>query len=419
MTRITIQNIGPIKDVTVELKKVNVFMGPQSSGKSTIAKIISYCSWYEKNSILHASRRPDFWKELITFHNLEDTYFSQESRIAYISDFCSFDMKWGNKKSEGIYHKKKQIFRNRKISYIPAERNFVTIPSLGKYNESRDNTLSFLYDWFLAKKEFSETNVFDLPIRSLGNVSFFYDKKIESDKVRVQNDKILGLNHTSSGLRSCIPLLVVFDYMLNAIYKNPRTQTPFEFVNLYEKLIAIQKLDVDFGKQKAPEKSLHEMFNKPREDMDELQSFKDKWEGLIGFYDEYFYSLAIIEEPELNLFPKTQRDLVYYMLSTLAQSKRDHQLVLTTHSPFILFAVNNCMMGGLVKNNIPKSESKQLPSQKSWINPLDVAIYEIDNGSIRCIQDKDGIIEDNYLNQAYQESTDEYLAMLNYYEDEE
>lgn len=43
MTTIEIRNVGPIKEVSeITLNSVNVFMGPQSSGKSTIAKIISY-----------------------------------------------------------------------------------------------------------------------------------------------------------------------------------------------------------------------------------------------------------------------------------------------------------------------------------------------------------------------------------------
>lgn len=48
MSRLIIKNIGPIKDVDIKLNKVNVFIGQQSSGKSTIAKIISFCSWLEK-----------------------------------------------------------------------------------------------------------------------------------------------------------------------------------------------------------------------------------------------------------------------------------------------------------------------------------------------------------------------------------
>jgi predicted ATPase len=50
MASIKIRNIGPITKADFDLNKINVFMGPQSSGKSTIAKICSQCSWYEKNA---------------------------------------------------------------------------------------------------------------------------------------------------------------------------------------------------------------------------------------------------------------------------------------------------------------------------------------------------------------------------------
>ena len=43
----------------------------------------------------------------------------------------------------------------------------------------------------------------------------------------------------------------------------------------------------------------------------------------------------------------------------------------------------------------------------------------IHEGALMCIQDKDGILEDNYLNQAYKMNSTEYLSLLNYYEDEE
>ena len=70
MTHIVIKNVGPIKNAEFDLNKINVFMGPQSSGKSTIAKIISYCSWFEKNYILAAKPLKDFYSELVEYHNL-------------------------------------------------------------------------------------------------------------------------------------------------------------------------------------------------------------------------------------------------------------------------------------------------------------------------------------------------------------
>ena len=95
----------------------------------------------------------------------------------------------------------------------------------------------------------------------------------------------------------------------------------------------------------------------------------------------------------------------------------DNRMVITTHSPYILFALNNCVMGGLVGKNIPEEEKNNFPSFESWIDPKLVSVYEIHDGTIRCIQDEDGIVEDNYLNQAYKKNSNEYLSLLNYYEE--
>ena len=139
----------------------------------------------------------------------------------------------------------------------------------------------------------------------------------------------------------------------------------------------------------------------------------------IGFDSDYNYSKVIIEEPELNLFPETQQKLMYYMLEQINASEREHQLVITTHSPYILFSLNNCMMGGLVRDNVPEEKRESFESYKSWIDPKKVSIYEIHDGRLENIQDEDGIIEDNYLNKAYKENSAEYLSLLNYYDDEE
>lgn len=48
MKHLIVQNVGPINHIDVELKRFNFLIGSQSSGKSTIAKIYSTCSWMEK-----------------------------------------------------------------------------------------------------------------------------------------------------------------------------------------------------------------------------------------------------------------------------------------------------------------------------------------------------------------------------------
>ena len=78
MRRLVIRNVGPIKSVDIRLNKVIAFIGPQGSGKSTIAKIISFCSWLGKaNEATHRAAGDGMIKRLGSFHHMEE-YFSDK-----------------------------------------------------------------------------------------------------------------------------------------------------------------------------------------------------------------------------------------------------------------------------------------------------------------------------------------------------
>jgi hypothetical protein len=126
-------------------------------------------------------------------------------------------------------------------------------------------------------------------------------------------------------------------------------------------------------------------------------------------------SQFIIEEPEQNLFPETQRDLVYYLLRKCI-NKNGNRLTLTTHSPYVLYALNNCMMACLVSEKMDKNEQQKLKCYESKISPSDVSIYEIREGCVnKTIQGEDGLISDNYFDQQMKELMDDFYLMLNYY----
>lgn len=166
-TYIKIRNVGPIKDIEITLNKVNVFMGPQSCGKSTIAKIVSYCSWFEKNAILKGKSKKEFYADLVQFHNFEENYFCETSYIEYKTEWSHYVFQNGNLTAETQLGKGKPTFRNKKIEYIPAERNFVSVPGFGNYNESRDNIKAFLDDWFMYKQELTNQKQFVIDRKSV------------------------------------------------------------------------------------------------------------------------------------------------------------------------------------------------------------------------------------------------------------
>ena len=132
----------------------------------------------------------------------------------------------------------------------------------------------------------------------------------------------------------------------------------------------------------------------------------------------YARTQLIIEEPEQNLFPSTQRDLVNHLLRLIV-CERDHRLTLTTHSPYILYALNNCMMAYLVQDQIPVDKVNEIGCFTSRIDPKEVSVWQItQEGVLENIQEDDRLIGSNYLNTCMKEVMDDYYSMINYYGDE-
>ena len=70
MQKLTIKNIGAIKLVEFEVNRINVFMGPQSSGKSTISKILCHCQWVEKTCFLNDKQLENYQKQGVFYDSL-------------------------------------------------------------------------------------------------------------------------------------------------------------------------------------------------------------------------------------------------------------------------------------------------------------------------------------------------------------
>ena len=415
MASIKIRNIGPIKEAAFDLNKINVFMGPQSSGKSTIAKICSQCSWCEKNFLLTGDEY-DFYSGLLKFHRMDKEYFSEDSEIIYESEWVTITFDGIDKQT--YFTKKKnaqRLYKNLKIEYVPAERNFVaSIPNLGKYNEEYDNIANFLDDWNSFKETITKKGDYSIPLDTM-DISYKYDPNTREDIITLANEKNILLQRASSGQQSIIPLLVVCEFMITELYTKKRNPSSIEQNYIKDKLSENMRADYDWviKEERHPHKS------NSTQDKELLIETKNKIWKEIGFSPDYKHSHVIIEEPEQNLFPETQKELIYHILNKVNHKQRDHQLILTTHSPYVLYALNNCMLGGLVEGNIPKDEQDEFQSKSSWIDPKSVSVWEIEDGCIRDIQDKDNIISENYFDTKMTELTDEYFQILNYYQDEE
>ncbi len=411
MSKILIKNIGAITHAELELNKVNVIMGPQSSGKSTIAKIISYCQWVEKRFMLDGSYKDDFKERFQEFHRISDAYFNAESLILYTSSSVNIKYTGTTHELEIKKIENGESFTKTKNIYIPAERNFVSvIPNLGKYKGSNDNIMNFLYDWYEVKKKYSKDNA--LPILNQ-DVSFYHIDNSDTDKIILNKQgKELELSDASSGLQSVTPMLVLVDYMTDTLFTEKNTESvdeKNETLNILNQLFEKEFIRAAIVQKQIKEENKFSLTSKEVE----------KLTYLIRKRKKYQFSQFIIEEPEQNLFPKAQRDLIYYLLKRLNYLNRNHTLLITTHSPYILYALNNCMMGYSIKDKMPLDEQSELRSNLSWINPDLVSIWEIDEnrGVVNSIKNATTkTVDKHYFNRVMNEVMDEYYGMLNYFQ---
>lgn len=93
----------------------------------------------------------------------------------------------------------------------------------------------------------------------------------------------------------------------------------------------------------------------------------------------------IVEEPEQNLFPLSQVEILKKLVEYT--NSQDDKLVMTTHSPYILSAMNNFIFA---KDQFDKYQKKVSGiSERLFIDFTDVGAYKVGNGYVKDIMDKD------------------------------
>lgn len=232
------------------------------------------------------------------------------------------------------WKKNRWKYRRSKVTYIPAERNIVAvIPNLFEVKFADDNILNFIVDWNTARRS---TN--NLSILNLG-VSYHYDADTGSDKVQVDDDVYLDLTNTSSGLQSLIPMFVHLNHLITVqVGKNAELSVKGhnEITNLIKKVFdnvvrsSRGKVSEDIGEKRS------QFVLEANGEANILQkSDIQKIEDVISQYIVTDHCDIFLEEPEANLFPPTQSNVVEWLLA-MTTGKQSNNLFVATHSPYIL-----------------------------------------------------------------------------------
>jgi predicted ATPase len=390
MRKITVRNVGPIKDAQLELKKINILIGQQSTGKSTLAKIACYCSWVEKE-ISIAQSPAEFEAEnyfadnLTEFHKLSG-YLSKQSVIAFTSEVLSFE--YANNSFSFHWNEGRLNYKRRKTLYIPAERNIVSvIPNWFEVNLGFNNTRSFLADWETVRKYFSKEK--PLPILDIGK--YYHRASDNSDHIITKDNKDILMESASSGLQAMVPLQALIQYYGDNYY-NDGLKWKESNVNIQQKMhhlygnILQQLLNTLSNEEIAAWESKRNEIIKENNDISLLSEevrrslifpnpeIESQYNRIASQFRYPSSTAFFIEEPELNLYPITQ----YKLVNTIVKMVNDmnHTLFITTHSPYILTSLNNLIYAGEIGKQHQK-ETEQVIPQNLWINKDYVSAWKI------------------------------------------
>ncbi len=392
MTKLNVRKVGPIKDGLdtadgfIEFNGVTVFIGNQGSGKSTIAKLFSTLSWIEKALVRgdfterYVMQYNRFKNKHLSYQNLSN-YLTDDSYIEYIGN--AYRMVYENSQFNVYPNAQNKNYSFPKIMYVPAERNFVSSvdrPDLVKRLPLPLYT--FMDEYEDAKQLISES--FKLPI---GNISFEY-KKQSKKSFLIGADYNVELLEASSGFQSMVPLMLVTQH-LSKIIKNKVSESRKEISREDEEKIrkTVSKMIED---KTISEEVLKVLLEKI--------SSKFKYECFIN----------VVEEPEQNLFPESQKNILFELLK-YRNENQNNKLIITTHSPYMVNFLSIAIQADYLKRKIIESNKSEdllaklneIISEESVISDKQVIIYQInEHGTITKLPASLGIPSDkNYLNQ--------------------
>lgn len=142
------------------------------------------------------------------------------------------------------------------------------------------------------------------------------------------------------------------------------------------------------------------------------KAVNELWQD-VGYQGDYARSFLSVEEPEQNIYPATQRSLVYHLLNRLSESS---SLMITTHSPYILYAFDNALVAGSVRAHASAGKRRTLESEFPNVPVMytqrDVALWLVENGRIDSLIDPEThCLGENEFNRQLGASVDEMAGL--------
>lgn len=117
----------------------------------------------------------------------------------------------------------------------------------------------------------------------------------------------------------------------------------------------------------------------------------------------------IIEEPESNLFPGSQKSMIEYIALVAG---RDNEVLMTTHSPYVLGTINNLLYADVV-GKTDRNTAADIVSPNKWIdyNKCD-ARFVADGTAESCMDEELKQIDNTFLDDISRVINSDYDALF-------
>lgn len=379
MQRLYVRDFGPIQSCDIEIQRLTVMTGPQASGKSILAK-------------------------LIYFFKLAQQYIQSQTLSAVQID------KWLRSVFLRTFGDLTELSDAMQIRYDFADEQWLEITK-GTYPQTRSQTVLFR----LSRDFGQSSEMVDAVYIPAGRSMIM----LLSDQLPVlftdPNRQLPELDYcTNAYIHQILSLRQSFANGLDGLLKQEIETTDRELnLTVLKHMIQLagKILKARYCYRAGEERLLLDM-NKPGKSIKVNFASSGQQETVWALNLLFYYllegkpSCIILEEPEAHLYPDSQK----YMAEALATfAHAGSQVIVTTHSPYILGEFNNLLYAAEI-HSADEQRNAIVPScevvDASWTKAVHVINGQVVDGMA------DGLIDNSLIDGASDTINDENDALM-------
>ncbi|MCD8077520.1 MAG: ATP-binding protein [Lachnospiraceae bacterium] len=420
---LTIDKLGPVQHCELPIRQYTVLTGFQAAGKSTVAKAIYFFRTL-KNDIYQLIQQQEYLESIyglkyasrqedVKQHTLYGD-FESFVRNKFLSTFGSSYSMDKTMRLCYQYNKDVEITISLTESHHSLTPNFVWVdysPCIRKFlNSSRPtNNREALRRELDALFDDPYETVYIPAGRSVltvlgGQFNYFYSTMDDAQK------RLLDAC-TRDYLERVMQLRPQFTNGLEGLVEGKKISK--EKQNLYSEALALVrqilkgKYTAADGEERIWIDSNHYV------KINFASSGQQEIVWILNLLIYYFLTeqpvFFIIEEPESNLFPESQK-LVVELISMIAGA--GNAVLLTTHSLYVLGTVNNLLYANTV-GKYSAQKTAQIISRCKWIKSADCTAVFMENGRAENCMDQELMqIDNSFLDQISHGINEEYDVLF-------